>query len=123
MKYARIAVVIAATMVFSASAQNRYLGNLTVNPYLPPATIQPAGTFTNPYGNSSNSPQLFNSQGQFMGNVNTNKYDPNSIANPYGAYGNKYSPTSINNPYGAGNPYYPDSPTNPYGKGMSIYGK
>ena len=124
MKYARIAVVIAATMiVFSASAQNRYLGNLTVNPYLPPAPIQPAGTFTNPYGNSSNSPQLFNSQGQFMGNVNTNKYDPNSIANPYGAYGNKYSPTSINNPYGAGNPYNPDSPTNPYGKGMSIYGK
>ena len=59
MKYARIAVVIAATMmVFSASAQNRYLGNLTVNPYLPPAPIQPAGTFTNPYGNSSNSPQL-----------------------------------------------------------------
>jgi hypothetical protein len=48
--------------VFSASAQNRYLGNLTVNPYLPPAPIQPAGTFTNPYGNSSNSPQLFNSQ-------------------------------------------------------------
>ena len=91
MKYARIAVVIAATMiVFAASAQNRYLGNLTVNPYLPPAPIQPAGTFTNPYGNSSNSPQLFNSQGQFMGNVNANKYDPNSIANPYGAYGNKY---------------------------------
>ena len=54
MKYARIAVVITATMmVFSAYAQNRSLGNLTVNPYLPPAPIQPAGTFTNPYSPDS----------------------------------------------------------------------
>ena len=123
MKYARIAVVIAATMVFSASAQNRYLGNLTVNTYLPPAPIQPAGTFNNPFGTSANSPQLYNSQGQFMGNLNSNQFDPNSVANPFGKYGNQFSPTSINNPFGAGNPFSPDSPTNPFGKGLGIYGK
>jgi hypothetical protein len=99
------------------------LGNLTFNPNLPPAPVQPAGTFTNPYGTSVINPQLYKSQGQFIGTINTNKYDPNSIANPYGVYGDKYSPTSINNPYGAGNPYSPDSPTNTYGMGMCIHGK
>jgi hypothetical protein len=71
------------------------------------------GTFNNPYGNSSNSPQLFDSQGGYRGNVNSNPYDPNSVANPYGHYGSQYSPDSINNPYGAGSPYAPDSPTIP----------
>ena len=123
MKILLSAIFIASTMICSASAQNRYLGNLSVNPYLPAAPSQPAGTFTNPYGTSAYSPQLYNSQGQFLGNVNTNKYDPNSIANPYGTYGSQYSPNSINNPYGAGSPYNADSPTNPYGNGMRIYGK
>jgi hypothetical protein len=53
--------------VTAASAQ--YLGNPTANPYLPPAPPQPSGTFTNPYGNSFNSPKLYDSRGQFRGNV------------------------------------------------------
>ena len=104
-------------------AQNQYLGNLTANPYLPPAPPTPAGAYNNPYGNSSNSPQLYDSQGQFRGNLNSNQYDPDSTANPYGRYGSKYSPESINNPYGAGSEYKQDSPNNPYGTGMRVYGR
>lgn len=71
----------------------------------------------NPYGNSSNSPRLYAPNGQFLGNVNANQYDPDSIANPYGRYGNPYSPDSINNPYGQyGNPYSPNSVRNPYAR-------
>lgn len=108
-------------LIPSALFAQNYMGNLTANPYLLPAPPQPPGTFTNPYGTSSNSPQLFDSQGNYRGNLNTNRYDPNSVANPYGRYGSPYSPDSINNPYGAGNPYRQDSPTNPYGTGLRIY--
>jgi hypothetical protein len=101
----------------------RYMGNLTANPYLPPAPPQPPGTFNNPYGNSATSPQIYDSQGQFRGNLNSNRYDPDSVANPYGRYGSKYSPDSINNPYGAGSRYGADSPNNPYGQGMGVYGR
>jgi hypothetical protein len=86
-----------------------------------PAPPQPPGTFNNRYGNDSNSPKLFDSQGQFRGNLNSNQYDPNSVANPYGRYGSPYSSDSINNPYGAGSPYRQDSPNNPYGQGMPAY--
>jgi len=99
----------------------QYMGNFTANPYLPPASPQPPGTFNNPYGNSFNSPKLYNSQGQFRGDLNANPYDPNSVSNPYGRYGSRYSPDSINNPYGAGSPYRQDSPSNPYGNGMQVY--
>lgn len=115
--------VLAAILAIScggAFAQS-YLGNLSANPYLPPAPPQPPGTFNNPYGTSADSPQLYDSQGQFRGNLNSNRYDPDSVANPYGRYGSPYSPDSIKNPYGAGNPYAPDSPTNPYGSGMRVY--
>lgn len=98
------------------------MGNLTTNPFLPPAAPpQPAGTFNNPYGNSFNSPKLYDSQGQFLGDLNANPYDPNSVANPYGRYGSPYSADSINNPYGAGSRFQPDSPNNPYGTGMQIF--
>ncbi len=120
-----VLVVLAATTIcFSpvAIAQN-YLGNLSANPYAPRAAPQPPGTYNNPYGNSSNSPGLYNSQGEFRGNLNANKYDPDSVSNPYGRYGSQYSPESINNPYGAGSPYNQDSPTNPYGNGLRIYGR
>jgi len=82
---------------------------------------QPPGTFDNPFGNSANSPKLYDSQGTYRGNLNGNPYDPNSVANPYGQYGSPYSPNSINNPYGAGSPYQQDSPSNPYGQGMRVY--
>jgi hypothetical protein len=104
-----------------AYAQSGYMGNYTANPYLPPAPPQPPGTFNNPFGNSSNSPQLYDNQGQFRGNLNSNPYDPNSVANPYGRYGSPYSSDSIKNPYGAGSPYKSDSPNNPYGNGLQIY--
>jgi hypothetical protein len=103
------------------SAQAQYLGNYTANPSLPPAMPQLPGTFSNPYGNSFNSPKMYDSQGGYHGNLNANPYDPNSVANPYGQYGSQYSPNSINNPYGAGSPYRPDSPFNPYGTGMGVY--
>ncbi len=96
--------VLVITFTTNATSQT-YLGNLSANPFLPKAPPQPAITFNNPYGNSSNSPQLFNSQGQFRGNLNSNQFDPNSVANPFGQYGSRFSPDSINNPYGAGSRY------------------
>jgi hypothetical protein len=114
--------VVAITLAANATAQT-YLGNLSANPYLPKAPPQPANTFNNPYGNSSNSPQVFNSQGQFRGNLNSNQFDPNSVANLFGQYGSRFSPDSINNPYGAGSRYNQDSPNNPYGSGLTIIGR
>jgi hypothetical protein len=77
------------------------------------AQMYPYGN--NPYGNSSNSPQIYAPNGQYLGNLNSNRYDPNSVANPYGQYGSPYSPNSINNPYGQyGSPYSPNSVRNPY---------
>ena len=108
-----------ALFATAASAQT-YMGNLSSNPYLPKAPAQPAGTFTNPYGNSYTSPKLYDRAGNFRGNVNANPYDPNSIANPYGTYGSRYSPKSINNPYGVGSPYGLESPNNPYSSGLII---
>jgi hypothetical protein len=117
---AMVIVVSTACCITTASAQ--YLGNYSTNPYVgPPAPPQPPGTFTNPYGNSSNSPRLYNDSGQFRGNLNTNPYDPDSVANPYGRYGSPYSQDSINNPYGQGSPYRQDSPFNPYGRGLRVY--
>jgi hypothetical protein len=104
-------------------ANAQYMGNYTANPYLPPAPPQPQNTFNNPYGTTTNSPHLYDNQGQYHGNVNSNPYDPNSIANPYGQYGSPYSPNSVNNPYGQfGSPYSPQSPNNPYGTGLPVYG-
>ena len=141
------AILVVACLLSSidlASAQ--YLGNYTRNPYAgPPAPPQPQGTFNNPYGNSSNSPRLYNDWRQYRdndwrqsrdndwrqsrdndwrqsrGNLNSNQYDPNSVANPYGRYGSPYSQDSINNPYKQGSPYRQDSPNNPYGRGLGVY--
>jgi hypothetical protein len=119
----RMRIAIAAILLLSglSTADAQYLGNYSNNPTMLPALPQMPGTFTNPYGTSSNSPQLFDSQGGYHGNINSNQYDPNSVANPYGRYGSQYSPDSINNTYGAGSRYAPDSPYNPYGHGMSVY--
>lgn len=114
-----LATFLLALWVRPVNAQ--YMGSYTANPFLPPAMPQPPGTFNNPYGTSTNSPQLYDNQGQFRGNLNANRYDPDSVANPYGRYGSKYSPDSVNNPYGAGSPYRQDSPNNPYGTGMGVY--
>lgn len=58
------------------------------------------------------SPQIYSAGGKYLGNLNTNQYNPNSVANPYGQYGNPYGNT-INNQFGTyGNPYSPQSVTN-----------
>ena len=116
-------VVFAALLgtLWLSGANAQYVGNYTANPYLPRSTPQPSGTFNNPYGNGTNSPKLYDNEGQFHGNLNSNRYDPDSVANPFGQYGSRYSPGSINNPYGAGSQYNQDSPNNPYGTGMRVY--
>ena len=142
----RLFAILTAIVIFVpvAFGQNN-LGNWSSNPYSPNSTANPYGagstynpnSVTNPYGRygstfspysatnpyATNSPKLFDSQGNYRGNLSTNQYDPNSVSNPYGRYGSPYSPDSVNNPYGAGSPYSPDSPTNPYGSGLTIFGQ
>ncbi len=63
------------------------------------------------------SPQLYGADGRYLGSVNSNRFDPNSVANPFGQYGNPFNPNSINNRFGVyGNPYSPYSVRNPYGR-------
>lgn len=62
-----------------------------------------------------NSPKIYAPDGQFLGNLNNNRFDPNSVANPFGRYGNPFSHNSINNQFGPyGNPYSPTY-VNPHG--------
>jgi hypothetical protein len=118
------------------------IGHLSANKYSPESTSNQFGagspydsnSINNPYGqygskyspNSVNNPyatdtpKLYDSDGNYHGKLSSNPYDPDSTSNPYGRYGSKYSPDSINNPYGAGSPYGQDSPNNPYGNGMQI---
>lgn len=63
-------------------------------------TYNQQGRYGNPYGNDSNSVQLYAPSGAYLGNLNDNRYDPNSVSNPYGRYGSRYSQESINKPYG-----------------------
>jgi hypothetical protein len=126
------------------SERGTYLGQLSKNQFDPNSTANPfgAGSKFNPnsinndfgkYGSqfspysahnpyATQSPRLYDSQGNYRGKLSNNQYDPDSVSNPFGRYGNPYSADSINNPFGAGNPYSPESPNNPFGKGLSIYG-
>lgn len=121
------------------------LGNLSANPYDPDSTSNPYGAgsqydsnsinnpngrYGSPYSNQSatnpyatDTPKLYDSQGDYRGKLSANPNDPDSVSNPYGRYGSPMSPDSINNPYGAGNPYSTDSPSNPYGRGLKIIGE
>ena len=54
---------------------------------------------------ATDTPKLYDQQGNYRGRLSNNPYDADSTSNPYGRYGSKYSPGSIYNPYGAGNPY------------------
>jgi hypothetical protein len=141
-KFALTVILIFA--LTGVSQAGHYLGNLSVNPYCPKSISNPYGagnpyranSITNPYSRyrnpassnsitnplATNTPKLYDSQGNYRGKLSSNPYDPDSISNPYGRYGNPYSPDSINNPYGAGNPYRSDSPNNPYGCGWKIIG-
>ena len=145
MRYRALFAAAAMILACSALAEDDDLGNLSANPYSPDSTSNPYGagnpykpnSINNPYGkygseyspNSVNNPyatetpKLYDSEGNYRGKLSSNKYDPESVSNPYGKYGNPYSPDSINNPYGAGSPYSPDSPNNPYGTGLKIVGE
>lgn len=115
-------IILISFIAFQAHAQNYgYQGQLTANPYAPNANKNPP--VGNQFANDSNSPKLYDNQGNFHGNLNNNKFDPNSVSNPYGRYGNKFSPDSINNPYGAGNKFNNQAPSNKYGQGLAIYGQ
>jgi hypothetical protein len=126
-----------------ASAQ-RYLGNLSANPYASDSVANPFGAgspyradgvnnrfgaYGSLYSNRSannpfatDAPKLFDSQGHYRGKLSANRYDPDSVSNPYGRYGSPYSADSINNRFGAGSPYSADSPTNRFGHGLQIIG-
>ncbi len=90
-------------------------------------------------------------QAEYYGQYTVNRFAPNSVANPYGQYGNPYGANSINNPFNRGNinpitgfsgdgktyklydsegnfrgnlnnnPYDPDSIANPHGRYGSQY--
>ncbi len=58
---------------------------------------------------------VYSADGQFLGIISTNQFDPDSLANPFGTYGNEYNMYSIWNPYGLyGSEYGLYSPYNPY---------
>ena len=53
--------------------------------------------------------------GTYLGRLSENPYLPDSIANPYGRFGNRYAPDSLNNRHGRyGSRYSPYSSKNPY---------
>lgn len=131
---------IGSTALFDKNG--KYLGNINKNqydpnsisnpyghygsPYSSESINNPYGTYGNPYSSqsvnnpygSSESPQIYDREGNYLGRVNKNIYDSESISNPYGVYGSPYSSQSINNPYGKyGNPYSTNSATNPFGTG------
>ena len=82
------------------------------SPYKADGLMNPYSRYGSPYSSQSwrnpfatDTPKLYDSQGNYKGKLSSNPYDPDSTANPYGKYGGKYSPDSINNPYGLGSPY------------------
>lgn len=79
-------LIFAVLMVgsFSASAEWKYLGDLSSNQYAP-------NSISNPYGRYGS------------------EYSRDSINNPYGRYGSKYSNQSPNNPYATDAPKLIDS--------------
>ena len=139
----KLLLIIAVVLCSTVYAQED-LGNLSENPYALDSTSNPYGagspyatnSVNNPHGKygslysnqsannpyATDTPKLYDQQGNYRGQLSTNPYAPDSTSNPYGRYGSPYSPDSINNPYGAGSPYKVDSPTNPYGTGLEIRG-
>lgn len=84
-------------------AGSPYKSDGLMNPYSQYGSKYSNKSWTNPY--ATDTPRLYDSQGNYRGKLSTNPYDPDSVSNPYGRYGSKHSADSINNPYGAGNPY------------------
>jgi len=123
-QFVSVSFCVACAFLVQTPAHAQYYGNLTSNQMMPPAPPQPPGTFDNPFGNSSDSPQLYDSQGGFHGDLNSNPFDPDSVSNPFGQYGSQFSPDSINNQFSpAGSPFGADSPNNSFGQGMAVEGQ
>lgn len=119
--------------------RGRYLGQWSANQFDPHSIGNPfgAGNRFNPnsinnefgkYGSkfspyspwnpfATNTPKLYDSQGNYRGKLSNNPFDPDSICNPFGRYGNRFSLESVNNPFSL------DSPNNPFGQGLSIFGE
>ena len=82
------------------------------SPYKTDGLMNPYSEYGSPYSNKSwknphatDTPKLYDSDGNYRGKLSSNPYDSDSTSNPYGKYGSPYSPDSINNPYGVGSPY------------------
>ena len=138
------ATAFALLLAANAAHAQRYLGNLSSNPYDPRSTANRYGAgspyradgVNNPYGPygsrysprsatnpyATDAPKLYDGQGRYRGKLSANPYDPDSVSNPFGRYGSPYSADSLNNPFGAGSPYAPDSPKNPYVRVLTILG-
>src|ERR1035437_3335622 len=87
-------------------AGSPYKADGLMNPYSQYGSPYSSKSWRNPY--ATDTPKLYDSQGNYAGKLSSNPYDPDSTANPYGRYGSPYSPQSINNPYGLGSPYRTD---------------
>jgi len=107
-----------------------YLGQWSVNKFDPHSISNPFGagnrfnlnSINNEFGKygskfssyshrnpfATNTPKLYDSQGNYRGKLSSNPFDLDSISNPFGRYGNRFSP---------------DSPDNPFGQGLSIFGE
>ena len=87
-------------------AGSPYKSDGLMNPYSRYGSPYSSQSWRNPY--TTDTPKLYDSQGNYRGKLSSNPYDPDSTANPYGRYGSPYSLDSINNPYGLGSPYRTD---------------
>jgi hypothetical protein len=87
-------------------AGSPYKADGLMNPYSQYGSPYSSKSWRNPY--ATDTPKLYDSQGNYHGKLSSNPYDADSTANPYGRYGSKYSADSINNPYGLGSPYNPN---------------
>jgi hypothetical protein len=139
------AMALATTLFagFAIAADAQTIGRLSANPFQTDSTSNPFSQVGSPFSPSSirnphgrygsphspqsvtnpyatETPRLYDSQGNYRGKLSANPYDPDSISNPHGRYGSPHSPDSLNNPHGAGSPYRHDSPNNPHGQGWTI---
>ena len=94
------------SLVNPYGAGSPYKADGLMNPYSQYGSPYSSKSWRNPY--ATDTPKLYDSQGNYAGKLSSNPYDPDSTANPYGRYGSPYSSQSINNPYGLGSPYRTD---------------
>lgn len=95
-----------ASLANPYGAGSPYKADGLMNPYSQYGSPYSSTSWRNPY--ATDTPKLYDSQGNYRGKFSSNPYDPDSISNPYGKYGSPYSSYSVNNPYGFGSPYRTD---------------